>query len=180
MKKITKTALKKQLQKHSQGELVELIMRLNSAVPEASDFIIIELSGEEYALELLSKARKKIRNEFFPDRGLGRLSLSTAKAAIRDFRRVCRNPMHYIDLQLYYIECGVEFTNTYGDIDEPFYNSMERMYRDVINALNTLSDDSMTQMFYDRLKAIVEDTSDIGWGFHDGLRDTFSELAYRS
>ena len=88
--------------------------------------------------------------------------------------------MHYIDLQLYYIECGVEFTNTYGDIDEPFYNSMERMYRDVINALNTLSDDSMTQMFYDRLKAIVEDTSDIGWLFHDGLRDTFSELAYRS
>ena len=82
MKKITKTALKKQLQKHSQGELVELIMRLNSAVPEASDFIIIELSGEEYALELLSKARKKIRNEFFPARGLGRLSLSTAKAFI--------------------------------------------------------------------------------------------------
>lgn len=179
MKKITKTALKKQLQTQSQGELIDLVLRLYSTVPEAVDYINIEYGGEEYAHELLSKAKRRVRNEFFPARGVGRLSLSTAKATIRDFGRVCRDPAQYIDLQLYYVECGVEFTNTYGDIDAPFYNSIERMYQDVIDALNTLADDSLTQLFYDRLKTIVDDTRDIGWGFHDGLRDTFSELTYQ-
>ena len=85
MKKITKTALKKQLQTQSQGELIDLVLMLYSTVPEAVDYINIEYGGEEYAHELLSKAKRQVRNEFFPARGMGRLSLSTAKAAIRDF-----------------------------------------------------------------------------------------------
>jgi len=28
---------------------------------------------------------------------------------------------------LHYVETGTEFTNTYGDIDEPFYNSLISM-----------------------------------------------------
>lgn len=176
MKKMSKNALAKQLQSRAQPELVDMIMRLYSAIPEAADYLIIELGGEDYELELLAKAKKKVRNEFFPARGLGRLSLSIAKAAIKDFGRVSKNPANYIDLQLYYVECGVEYTNTYGDIDERFYNSMESVYQDVIDMLENMDDEEMIRRFHDRLRAAVDDTSNIGWGFHDYLTEAYYQV----
>lgn len=176
MKKLTKTALKKRLQNCSQGELMDVIQRLYSAVPEAADFLNVEYGDEEYVIGLLDKAKKQVRNEFFPARGLGRLSLSTAKGTIRTFGRICEDPAQYLDLQLYYVECGIEFTNEYGDINEAFYNSMESMYRDVINALICIGDDALTDRFRARLKAAVDDTRNIGWGFHDCLNDAYQAL----
>ena len=33
---------------------------------------------------------------------------------------------------LHYVDQGVNFTGQYGDIDEPFYNSMEKMFKDAL------------------------------------------------
>ena len=43
---------------------------------------------------------------------------------------------------LYYVECGVEFTNLYGDIDERFYSSLESMFADFVMILNSMENDS--------------------------------------
>ena len=121
---------------------------------------------------------KKVRKEFFPSRGYGRLSLATAKQAISSFKKVCQDPNMIIDLQLYYVECGVEFTNTYGDINESFYSSMESMYWTVIEAINKSDDRKLYETFADRLKAVIEETEDIGWGFYDGLCDSYYSLKW--
>lgn len=176
MKKLTGAALKKRLRECSQGELVDLVQRLYEAVPEASDFINVEYDDGGYADDLLQKAKKQVRHEFFPDRGFGRCSLSKAKDVIRSFGHVCKDPALYLDLQLYYVECGIEFTNEYGDIDERFYNSMESMYHDVIVTLNNLGDETLTSRFRDRLKAAVDDAKNTGWGFCDGLYDDYGML----
>ena len=176
MKKLTSTALKKRLRECSQDELIDLVQRLYGAVPEAADFINVVYGDADYVTALLMKAKKQVRNEFFPARGLGRCSLSKAKEAIRMFGRVCNDPVLYLDLQLYYVECGIEFTNEYGDIDEHFYNSMEGVYRDVIDTLISMGDETITAQFRDRLRAAVDDTENVGWGFHDGLHDAFMML----
>ena len=176
MKKLTGTALKKRLREYTLEQLIDMIQRLYRAVPEASDFIHVEYGDADYVTELLLRAKKRVRNEFFPDRGLGRCSLSNAKGAIRAFGCLCKDPALFLDLQLYYVECGIEFTNEYGDIDEPFYNSMERMYREVIDTLISLGDEALTARFRDRLRAAVDETDCIGWGFHDGLRDAYMML----
>ena len=82
------------------------------------------------------------------------------------------------DLQLYYVECGVEFTNTYGDINESFYSSMGNMYWTVIEAINKSDDRKLYETFADRLKAVIEETEDIGWGFYDGLCDSYYSLKW--
>ena len=176
MKKLTGTALKKRLRECSQEELIDMVQRLYGAVPEAADFINVEYGDADYVVGLLQKAKKQVRYEFFPDRGLGRCSLSKAKEVIRSFSHVCKDPALYLDLQLYYVECGIEFTNEYGDIDERFYNSMESVYRNVIVTLNNLGDETLTSRFRDRLKAAVDDAKNTGWGFYDGLYDDYGML----
>jgi hypothetical protein len=73
---------------------------------------------------------------------------------------------------LYYVEMGVQFTNTYGDIDEAFYNSMESMYQ---SAVKHIVKHEMEAQFEERCRRIVSETSDIGWGFHDQLSDIYEE-----
>ena len=117
-----------------------------------------------------------MRNQFFTKRGFGRLNLSSAKSAITAFKKVCPDPEKVIDLQLYYVECGIEFTNALGDISESFYNSMEGMYETVVKSLIKAKDPERIERFKPRLQQAVEDTGGIGWGFNDDLSYMFSEL----
>ncbi len=63
------------------------------------------------------------------------------------------------ELMLSYVEQGVKFTNTYGDIDERFYSSMATMYEKVITICN--EEEKFFQLFNGRLKKIVTDTDGI-------------------
>ena len=83
-----------------------------------------------------------------------------------------------LDLWLYYVECGVEFTNDYGDINESFYDSMINVYEKAVSELNVHDDENVFHRYETRFKAIVEDTSDIGWGFHDGLESLFGDIKW--
>ena len=77
-----------------------------------------------------------------------------------------------IDLMLYYVETGVKYTREYGDIDEPFYNSMENMYASALELIEKLS---LHRDFYARCKKIVTNTEGIGWGFYDNLSYLFEK-----
>ena len=65
---------------------------------------------------------------FNPDRGLTSLKLSAARKALNGFKKACADPIAVIDLMLFYVEQGVVCTNTYGDIDGPFYDSLISVY----------------------------------------------------
>lgn len=58
--------------------------------------------------------------------------MSVAKKAIRDFKKISGKPLYIIDIMLHYVDQGVNFTEQYGDIGEPFYNSMEKMFEEAI------------------------------------------------
>lgn len=73
---------------------------------------------------------------------------------------------------LYYVECGVEFTNEFGDIDESFYTSVENTYN---TALDLMANEDILNKFKDRVLKIVNETENIGWGFHDCLGDVYYE-----
>jgi hypothetical protein len=54
-----------------------------------------------------------------------------------------------------------------------FYNSMESMYG---RAVKYIVQNKLIGQFEDRCRKIVDDTCNIGWGFHDGLSDIFEGL----
>jgi len=77
------------------------------------------------------------------------MRLGTARKSVQEFAKVQANVTHLIDLELFYVEEGVRFTNAFGDIDEPFYASMESMFERVLKRIKA---HGMEKMFVDRAK----------------------------
>ena len=67
---------------------------------------------------------------------------------------------------------GCTVPREYGDIDEPFYSSLETTYA---AALRLMKKDELLQHFAIRAREIVDRTRHFGWGFHDTLSQSYSE-----
>lgn len=171
MKNITISQLKKAVSEKSEKELVEEIVNLFKTFPQVKEYYTLAYSteGEEQVLE---KYKTIITNEFFPNRGYGKARLSVAKKAISDFKKISGKPHFITDIMLHYIEQGVNFTDQYGDIDAPFYNSMEKMFEE---ALKLAKKNNLLPFFQKIGEEIVNGACE-GWGFKDGLADTYYEF----
>ena len=172
-KKITLTELKKHLRKKSDAELVEEIADLYKKFDAVKEYYRASFFNDDEAV--LQKYKDVITEEFFP-RSLHvdpKARLSVARKAVRDYKKVSCSDSGYAEIMLHYVEIGIEFTNTYGDIDSPFYSSMANMYFD---AADFIKNHSMATLFQEHLYKMVLDTQDCGWGFHDSLVETYFDV----
>lgn len=176
MTKLTLSELKKELKPFEQKELIQLIADLYKLNGDVKHYLSNRFIGEEAITSLYEATKKKIENEFFPERGFGKMRLKEAKNAIANFKKLAGDHEKTVDLMLYYVEIGTQFTNTYGDIDAPFYNSMISMYGNVIDACN--KDEALFRTFEERLYAIVEESEGIGWGYHDCIYDYYYSIEW--
>jgi hypothetical protein len=163
--------LKQYLKNRSPLELIDDITELFSKIKPVKDYYQIKVYPENEK-ELIAKCKKSIEHEFFPSRGLGKLRLVAAKKAIADYKKLCKTDSNLIDVMLFYVEQGVKFTYTYGDINESFYMSMEGMYE---KAVIIIIKAGLEDEFRERCRKIMLDTSDMGWGFHDTLCEIYEE-----
>lgn len=159
--------VKKELQKLDNKELIRHISELYKKFPAVKEYFDFFISMDEE--ELLERYKPKVREGLYPKRGF-KLQLSISRKAINDFKKLGTSAESIAHLMLYYVQCGVEFTNEYGDIDEAFYSSMENAYA---TAIELISKESLPDNFKDEAKKIVEETKHIGWGFHDYLADVY-------
>lgn len=98
------------------------------------------------------------------------LKLREAREAITGFKKLVPLEKDIADVMLFYVECGVIYTNAFGDIDEPFYNSIVGMFHD---ACVFIQKNNWESIFKQRCLKIVTDTDGIGWGFHDEVSDYY-------
>ena len=164
------TDIKKELKKLDKEKLIEMVAdvyKKNKSVKEYFDFFI-----NPNEKELFKKYHDKVYEAFYPKRGFG-FKLKDGKQAISDFKKLGASTDLVADLMLFYVETGVEFTLEFGDIDENFYSSIENTYN---HALTLMQKEGMLEKFALRAKAVVDDTNDMGWGFHDYLADVYYEF----
>jgi hypothetical protein len=169
-KKATLTELKKQLRKKTPNELVEEIAHPYKKFSHVKEFYQTSFFNDDTTV--LEKYKKIVSSEFL---GSGRsifpkMRIAVARKAVTDYKKVSCSNVGIADIMLSYVEGGVECTNAYGDIDEPFYNSLESMHA---SALEFMQKEDLLAEFTPRLRKVVDNTKDIGWGFHDGLVDLF-------
>ncbi|WP_028302373.1 DUF6155 family protein [Oceanospirillum beijerinckii] len=169
-KKPTLTDLKKELRKKTQNELVEEIAHLYKTFSNVKEFYQTSFFNDDSAV--LEKYKQIVQNEFIATgRSLfPKMRASVARKAISDYKKVSCSNIGIADIMLTYVESGVHCTNEYGDIDEPFYNSMESMYE---SALKYMVKEDLLLEFQDRAEDIVTNTSHCGWGFHDELNHLY-------
>ncbi len=98
------------------------------------------------------------------------VKLSFARKAIADYRKAVGDPEGLAELMLFYAECGVSFTLDFGDIDEPFYNSVEGVFSDGLQTLKRCEPEIVGKLL-PRFVNAVQKTDGMGWGFHDSLLD---------
>ncbi len=159
--------VKSELNKQDKETLIKHISELYKKFKPVKEYFDFYLNPNEE--EILKKYKEMVREGFFPKRGFA-LKLSISRKAINDFKKLGTSEESLVDLLLYYAECGVEFTNEYGDIDENFYTSIENTYD---KALKIAEKERVFEKFKNRAYSLVEETVDIGWGFHDYLSEVY-------
>ena len=172
-KKITLTELKKYLRKRSDVELVAEIADLYKKFDAVREYYRASYFNDDEAV--LQKYKDVITEEFFPKslHADSKARLSVARKAVRDYKKVSCSDSGYAEIMLHYVEVGIEYTNTYGGIDSPFYSSMAAMYFD---AADFIKSHNMENLFQERLYKMVIDTQNCGWGFHDSLVETYCDV----
>lgn len=152
---------------HSKPALIGLVQELYSLSAENQNYIHAKFElGDS-----LKHYKTLIRDAIYPDRNHP-IRLSEARKAISQYKKAVGDPLGELELMVYYVECGNQLTLDFGDIDEPFYNSMISMFANVVKKLQSC-DESTNRRFVPRLHTVVQSADGIGWGYHDNLSDIF-------
>lgn len=159
--------VKSELNKLDKSDLIKHISELYKKYKPVKKYFDFYISPDEK--KLLEEYKEKVTEGFFPKRG-DQIKLSISRKAINDFKKLGGTAESEAELLLHYVENGVELTNTYGDIDENFYLSVGNTYS---NALKLMEKNGLLDKFKDRALDIVNETVNIGWGFHDHLADVY-------
>jgi hypothetical protein len=100
------------------------------------------------------------------------IQIAKAKKAINDYSKAVGDPLGEAELMTFFVECGNQYTVDLGDIDEKFYDALNRMYRRSIEKVLSLPSEQQSE-FKVRLKAIMTSSAKIGWGYHDQLQQDY-------
>jgi len=166
--------LKKHLRNKGDEELINEIIELVKLYPNVKEYYKAKLLPQS-EIEIWEKYKNVIKNEFFPDRGFGKLRYSKINEAIREYKKLTSNSELIAELMCYYTEIGIKFTREYGDIDEKFYINIEKSY---INALDYIQKYDLQEVFEDQAHEIKVKAAGIGWGFGDNMSDIYYEYYY--
>ncbi len=159
--------IKKELQKNDKETLIKHIIELYKKYDSVKEYLDFYLMPNEE--EILEKYKERVREGFYPSRGTD-FKLSLSRKAINDFRKLETSKEKLGDLLLYFVECGVEFTNDFGDINDSFYTSIENTFE---KSLSCFEKDGVLSKYRERAEQIVKDADGIGWGFHDMIGDIY-------
>jgi hypothetical protein len=164
--------LKRQLSQYNQAKLLELISELHSLSADNKRFIEAKVINDDSIIEKYRAIIGKSISTDAPWKKSQQLSLKTAKKAISDYKKATGNIKGTIDLMIYYVERGTEFTCAFGDIDENFYISLELVFS---NVLKLMGRNNYTEEFTNRLATVVDDADGIGWGYYDSIKIMWEE-----
>jgi Family of unknown function (DUF6155) len=162
-----KTSLKTYLAGFTKEQLIGQLIELNKKYKDVKSYYDFFLNPD--SSKKSEEVKIAILHCFYPTRGY-KLRLKDARKAVNDFKKLSPDEASLLDVMIYYVECGVTFTNDFGDIDEPFYNSVAGMFRQAGTLYLHMA---KNKSFRDRAEKIMNDTSGIGWGFHDELSDVY-------
>ena len=102
------------------------------------------------------------------------LDIGRAEDAIERYSKAIDDVKGETELMVFFVECGNNFTLSYGDIDDDFYDAVLSMYEKAILNVAELSPKDR-EIFKERLHEIMDSASGIGWGYYDRLRDSYYE-----
>ena len=100
------------------------------------------------------------------------MQIAKAKKAISDYTKAAGEPKGILELMVFFVETGTEFTVNTGGMDGVLYLALVRMYDKALDLVLTMDEETINE-YYNRFEDMVTSTSNIGWGYHDALGEMF-------
>lgn len=164
--------VKRKIKGFNKDQLLELIGDLYRLSENNQDFFHARFLLGEDPLESYKQIIKDALHPYLEENEL--LDIERAENAIARYSKATAGVNGETELMIFFVECGNNFTLSYGDIDEEFYDSMLLMYEKAIANAKELPPKEQ-DLFKERLREIMDSASGIGWGYHDGLCDLYYE-----
>ena len=176
--KITITQFKNKLEGLSKQEIIELLIESFKISKEVQGYICAKLNGNDGMLEILEDYNKKIKTEFFPVRGHGKLRVSVVKKAISDFKKIVKETSLTIELMICFVENAVKYIHENDDIFENMGDYLCNVFESIIKLLNKEKNPDLFVKYKERLEKIINTKGIDCWGIHDSLEDSYSDLKW--
>ena len=119
--------VKQELSKKNKEELIQIINNIYKSSKQAEKYLGTLFSSIDEDT-LYKEYSEKIMLTFFPKRGFG-CNLGKARTLFNEYNKLPVSDESKGRLALCFAEGGIKFTKSFGDIDMPFYDSVEGMYR---------------------------------------------------
>lgn len=165
---------KRVLQKKDKDELVEYMKRLFNLSAENKSFFEANLGASESISPAYYK--REISKSVNPHYS-SPVDFKRGRKAIASYKKAAPDDLWgRVDLMMYFVEQGAEFTLEYGDIDGPFYDSLSRMINSIVDLSSQLS-----SVEYAHLAKRFDELDDrtynrIGWGFSDHISEAAMDI----
>jgi len=165
--------VKQTLTQKDSRELIKLISDLYALGADNKAFIHSKYSIGEATLE---PYKKIISEALYPDVYKNKpIKLAVGRKAISDYFKATKDVLGKLELMTHYLEQGNQFTVDYGDIDEPFYSSLESMFERILSDLKQ-QPKNIQDKYVLRLGCVVGAAKNMGWGYYDFIGDIFEEF----
>lgn len=165
-----KRAFNKYLKSLTEKELIKELQKLYTKFDNVKQYYQLELGTDSKAV--LDQFKARIKKEYFPSRGYGAARNSVSRKVITEFKKISIHPKDIVELLLYRVEMMLEFTLSYGDMDEPFYNSL---FSSFAEACKRIKKEQLEVHYKVHCATLVDKASPLGWGIYFDLRDKFKE-----
>ena len=172
------TEIEKQLRELPADEVAKLLKGLYDLSPQNKAWLKSKLLPIAQDTQYLEDCRRKVCNYVYKEtKGFPPMPrFGEAKKVINEYRKSTSDMRGTLDLMLTYIERGHQFTLDFGDIDEPFYITLENMWeRFAVELRRSPAKYELYEQFEPRLMKMRR-KSDIGWGYGDTVQETVDEL----
>ena len=167
--------IKRQLQSQEDADLLALIQGLFKLSVENRAFLAARLLGASVSQTLLQPYLERIERAFYTRGGKPQLKLGDGRKAIREYQTATADPVGTLELMLTFVETGTQFTGEFGDIDEPFYNSLSSILAEMDHLLKSERGRELYAGIRERVVDLPRLADPIGWGYGDEVRETVDE-----
>ena len=166
--------IKGSLKGKSPGELLGLVKDLYGLSDDNRNFLEARVKPDPKALK---KYKAIISDAIYPDfcnDRHARIDFVRARKAISDFGKASDDPESLLELMIHYIEVGTQQTQDVCIDYGGYYTSMESMFGRVVKHLHG-KNGNLADKFLPRLKKIVKNSGNAGYGYEDTLTDLLEE-----
>ena len=164
--------VKRNIKSFNKDQLIELIGDLYRLSENNKEFFHTRFLLNEDPLESYKRIIQDALHPYLEDNET--LDIGRAEDAIVRYSKAIDDVKGETELMVFFVECGNNFTLSYGDIDDEFYDAVLLMYEKTIQNVTELSPEEQ-KVFKKRLHEIMDSAAGIGWGYHDGLRELYYE-----